>query len=156
MPPMSASFATTHWTLIVAAQGRDAPEAREALAALCQSYWYPLYAFVRRQGHSADEAQDLTQEFFARLLEMDFLAAADREKGRVRSFLPRRGQPFPRQGVRRAKGEKAGGGADHCPSRLRGRGVALRPRPGAHGTRRKAVRPPLGVGIDRPCSRPSS
>src|SRR5262245_20553293 len=84
---MSPSFATTRWTLVVAAQDRASPHAREALAALCRAYWYPLCAFVRRQGHAADEAQDLTQEFFARLLEKDFLAAVDPDKGKFRSFL---------------------------------------------------------------------
>src|SRR5262245_64060734 len=80
-------FLTTHWSVVVAAQDRAAPEAREALAALCGTYWYPLYAFIRRQGYDGDQAQDLTQEFFTRLLEKDFLQAVDREKGRFRSFL---------------------------------------------------------------------
>jgi RNA polymerase sigma-70 factor (ECF subfamily) len=83
----AAHFATTHWTLVVAARDRGAPQAREALAALCDAYWYPLYAFIRGQGHSADGAQDLTQEFFARLLEKDFLAVVDPAKGRFRAFL---------------------------------------------------------------------
>src|SRR5262245_41030149 len=83
----AVQFATTHWTLIVAARDRAAPKAREALAALCAAYSYPLYAFIRRQGHAADQAQDLTQEFFARLLEKDFLAVVDRERGKFRSFL---------------------------------------------------------------------
>src|SRR5262245_21132203 len=80
-------FATTHWSLVCAARDRAAPEARAALAALCAVYWYPLYAYVRRRGHDAAGAEDLTQEFFARLLEKDVLAAADRSRGRFRSFL---------------------------------------------------------------------
>ncbi len=80
-------FATTSWTVIAAAQEPDSAAAREALAALCETYWYPIYAFVRRQGHSATDAEDLTQAFFTRLLEKDFLAAVDRGKGRFRSFL---------------------------------------------------------------------
>jgi RNA polymerase sigma-70 factor (ECF subfamily) len=79
-------FATTHWSLVRAAQGA-APEARAALGALCQTYWYPLYAYIRRQGHPPDRAQDLTQELFARLLEKDALASVDEGRGRFRSFL---------------------------------------------------------------------
>lgn len=70
-------FATTHWSLVLAAGRRCQPDADRALATLCQSYWYPLYASVRRCGHGAHEAQDLTQEFFATLLEKEYLAAAD-------------------------------------------------------------------------------
>ena len=80
-------FQTTPWSLVLAAKDRGAPEAREALAALCASYWYPLYAYIRRRGHDPERAQDLTQEFFARLLESDALAAVDRRRGRFRSFL---------------------------------------------------------------------
>ena len=67
---MSAApaFATTRWSLILTAKGRACPEARQALAELCALYWYPLYAYLRRAGHADDQAQDLTQEFFARLL----------------------------------------------------------------------------------------
>jgi RNA polymerase sigma-70 factor (ECF subfamily) len=82
-----AHFATTHWSLVLAARDRAEPGAADALASLCALYWYPLYAYVRRRGHGADEAHDLTQEFFARLLEKDFLAAVDRGKGKFRSFL---------------------------------------------------------------------
>jgi RNA polymerase sigma-70 factor (ECF subfamily) len=70
-------FLTTHWSLVAVAQEGDSPAAREALAELCRAYWYPLYAFIRRQGYRADQAQDLTQEFFARLLEKDYLRAVD-------------------------------------------------------------------------------
>jgi RNA polymerase sigma-70 factor (ECF subfamily) len=80
-------FESTRWSLVQAARdGREA-EAREALAALCETYWYPLYAFIRRKGHGADEALDLVQGFFARLLERGDLASVDRSKGRLRSFL---------------------------------------------------------------------
>src|SRR5207249_387877 len=64
-----ARFATTSWSVVAAAQDPASPLARDALASLCDSYWYPLYAYIRRQGHSADQAEDLTQEFFTRLLE---------------------------------------------------------------------------------------
>lgn len=103
-------FATTHWSLIVAARGPAAPEARAALAQLCRSYWYPLYAFIRRQGHGADAAQDLTQEFFTRLLEHDFLAAIDRDKGRFRSFLLAACKHFLANERDRACAQKRGGG----------------------------------------------
>jgi len=110
VPAGAGRFATTHWSLVVAARDRDSPQARDALAALCATYWYPLYAFVRRQGHSADEAQDLTQEFFARLLEKDFLAAVDREKGKFRSFLLAACKHFLSNERDRARAQKRGGG----------------------------------------------
>jgi DNA-directed RNA polymerase specialized sigma24 family protein len=83
----SARFPTTHWSRVIAAGDRAAPEARAALAELCEVYWYPLYALVRRCGHPPDEASDLTQEYFTRLLERPVIAAADRSKGRFRAFL---------------------------------------------------------------------
>lgn len=86
-PGPASAFATTQWTLVLHAGRPDSPDAARALAVLCTSYWYPLYAFVRRQGKSAHDAQDLTQEFFARLLEKNYLAQVSREKGRFRSFL---------------------------------------------------------------------
>ena len=73
--------------MVLAAKDKASPDSAAALEALCRAYWYPLYAFVRRQGHAARDAQDLTQEFFARLLEKDYLVAAEREKGRFRTFL---------------------------------------------------------------------
>src|SRR3954467_11197479 len=79
-------FATTRWSVVLAA-GNSTPAAAEALAILCHAYWYPLYAFVRRQGHLPADAQDLTQEFFARLLERDDLAALAPERGRFRAWL---------------------------------------------------------------------
>ena len=82
-----AHFATTHWSVVLRA-GRPRPsDAQEALARLCRDYWYPLYAYVRRRGHSPEEAQDLTQEFFARFLEKDYVRQADRERGHFRTFL---------------------------------------------------------------------
>jgi len=72
--------------VVIAAQQNE-PEARNALASLCTMYWYPLYSFVRRQGRSPHDAQDLTQEFFARLLEKGWLDGVAREKGKFRSFL---------------------------------------------------------------------
>lgn len=80
-------FDTTQWSLVLAAQDKASPLAEQALAELCRAYWFPLYAFARRQGSAADEAQDLTQGFFARFLEKDYLKDVRREKGRFRSFL---------------------------------------------------------------------
>jgi RNA polymerase sigma-70 factor (ECF subfamily) len=109
-PLASSQFATTHWSLVVAARDRTSPQAREALATLCRIYWYPLYAFIRRQGHRADQAQDLTQEFFARLLEKDFLSMVDREKGKFRSFLLACCKHFLANERDRANAQKCGGG----------------------------------------------
>ena len=78
-------FATTHWSVVLAARDGDSPAASEALNDLCRAYWPPLYAFIRRQGHDAAEAQDLTQEFFARLLERDYLTRPDQQRGNARS-----------------------------------------------------------------------
>jgi DNA-directed RNA polymerase specialized sigma24 family protein len=87
-PGSPSKFASTHWSVVLAAGCSPAsPEALSAMARLCSTYWYPLYAFIRRQGHQADAAEELTQEFFARFLERDFLEAVDRNKGRFRSFL---------------------------------------------------------------------
>jgi RNA polymerase sigma factor (sigma-70 family) len=85
--PGSSQFPTTRWTLVVAAGDPRPKEARSALVSLCENYWYPLYAYLRRRGHTADEAQDLTQEFFVRVLEGRYLDRADPEKGRFRSFI---------------------------------------------------------------------
>jgi RNA polymerase sigma factor (sigma-70 family) len=85
--PGSSRFPTTRWTLVVAAGDPDRKEARSALGSLCEHYWYPLYAYLRRSGHPPDEAQDLTQEFFIRVLEGRYLDRADPAKGRFRSFL---------------------------------------------------------------------
>jgi RNA polymerase sigma-70 factor (ECF subfamily) len=83
----SNQFPTTTWTLVLSA-GTDTDDlSTRALESLCQTYWYPLYAFVRRRGYSVEQAQDLTQEFFARVLEKRYIERADRTKGRFRSFL---------------------------------------------------------------------
>jgi len=79
-------FPTTRLSLVLAAAGPES-QARDALAALCRIYWYPLYGYIRRQGHSADDAQDLTQSFLARLLEKQTLRDFQQERGRFRSFL---------------------------------------------------------------------
>lgn len=86
-PVGSGRFATTRWTVVLAAGGPNTPAARAALDDLCNIYWPPLYSFVRRCGHSPEDAQDLTQEFFARLLVRRDTGRADPAKGRFRSFL---------------------------------------------------------------------
>ncbi|MCU0784580.1 MAG: sigma-70 family RNA polymerase sigma factor [Verrucomicrobia bacterium] len=85
--PHQPAFVTTHWSVVLSAQDKDSPAAYQALETLCRTYWFPLYAFVRRQRRSAYDAQDLTQEFFARLLEKEYLKSANQEKGRFRTFL---------------------------------------------------------------------
>ena len=80
-------FATTHWSVVLSAGRRDTTRASMALEKLCQTYWYPLYAYVRRRGYSPHDAQDLTQGFFVCLLERQSLATADPNKGRFRSFM---------------------------------------------------------------------
>jgi RNA polymerase sigma-70 factor (ECF subfamily) len=86
-PTAPRSFQTTRWTLVRQATSSSDPAARQALATLCESYWYPVYAFIRRSGKGPHDAEDLTQSFFARLLEKEILATADPGKGKLRSFL---------------------------------------------------------------------
>jgi len=105
-----ALFVTTHWSVVLAAKDKSSPDSAAALEALCRAYWYPLYAFVRRQGHAACDAQDLTQEFFARLLAKDYLAAAAPEKGRFRTFLRVALKRFLANEWNRARRLKRGGG----------------------------------------------
>ena len=83
---MTARFRSTSWTLVRDAREGRTPEAREALARLCEDYWQPLYGFVRRLGYDVERARDLTQGFFARLIEKDVLSHADPARGRFRSF----------------------------------------------------------------------
>ncbi|MBT4865277.1 MAG: sigma-70 family RNA polymerase sigma factor [Planctomycetaceae bacterium] len=106
----NAAFATTRWSVVLSAGDRSSPDAASALETLCQVYWYPLYAFARRGGSSPDDSADLTQEFFSRLLEQEFLLAADREKGRFRSFLLTVFKRFLSKERDRAQTQKRGGG----------------------------------------------
>jgi RNA polymerase sigma-70 factor (ECF subfamily) len=103
-------FAPTRWTVVLEAGRGDSPRAQDALAQLCQTYWYPLYAYVRRRGYGPHDAEDLTQAFFARLLERNLVAEADRERGRFRTFLLVRLQHFLDDEWDRAEAEKRGGG----------------------------------------------
>jgi RNA polymerase sigma-70 factor (ECF subfamily) len=102
-------FATTHWSVVLAAgQGESAP-AQRALEALCRAYWYPIYAYVCRKGYKPEEAQDLTQEFFAQLLAKDHFRLADRSKGKFRGFLLSRLDYFLAREWTRAHRQKRGG-----------------------------------------------
>jgi RNA polymerase sigma-70 factor (ECF subfamily) len=103
-------FVTTHWSLVLRAGRRGGREADEALAALCERYWFPLYAYVRRRGVDANEAEDLTQAFFARLLEKDVLAGAAPGLGRFRAFLLTALKNFLANEWNRANARKRGGG----------------------------------------------
>ncbi len=80
-------FATTHWSVVLAAGPRDTPQSAAAREKLCRTYWYPLYAYVRRRGYSPEDAQDLTQEFFARFLSGESISRVDQRRGRFRSYL---------------------------------------------------------------------
>jgi RNA polymerase sigma-70 factor (ECF subfamily) len=107
----SSQFPTTRWTLVVAAGDPHRKEARSALVSLCEIYWYPLYAYLRRRGHPADQAQDLTQEFFMRVLEGRYLDRANPEKGRFRSFILSSLKFFVADEGDRGRALKRGGGA---------------------------------------------
>jgi RNA polymerase sigma factor (sigma-70 family) len=110
MPPEGAAFVTTHWSVVLSAARRDSPEASQALEALCRAYWYPLYAFVRRQGHDPPEAEDLTQEFFARLLDKNYLKDVTVEGGKFRSYLLTLLKHFLANEWNRERAQKRGGG----------------------------------------------
>src|SRR2546425_6302200 len=103
-------FATTHWSVVLAAGDSAAPNAQPALEQLCRAYWYPLYAFVRRRGYGPEEAQDLTQGFFANLLKHHLVAKADPQAGRFRSFLLASLKHFLAHEHERAAALKRGGG----------------------------------------------
>lgn len=105
-----ARFVTTHWSCVLAA-GQSGEESRRALAELCQAYWYPLYAFLRRSGCGPDEAQDVVQGFFLRLIERDYLSQVDRERGRFRSFLLAAIRHFLSESRRFDRALRRGGGA---------------------------------------------
>jgi len=106
-------FRTTHWSVVLAASDPAAPQAADALEELCFTYWYPLYAYVRRSGHRPEDAQDLTQEFFARFLAKHYLAQVDRQKGQFRSFLLAALKHFLSDARDRARAIKRGGGRLH-------------------------------------------
>jgi len=109
-------FPNTHWTVVLTATGTPSPESDAALETICRDYWHPLYAYARRCGQSEHDAQDLTQEFFRRLLEKRWLEKVDREKGRLRTFLVLALKHFMANEWRRNAALKRGGG--HAPVQL--------------------------------------
>jgi RNA polymerase sigma-70 factor (ECF subfamily) len=111
-------FATTHWSVVLKAGHSDTTQARDALAKLCQTYWYPLYAYVRRRGHSVHDAQDLTQAFFTRLLERHWVGDAKQERGRFRTFLLTAMSRFLSDEWDKLRAQKRGGGIPLLPLQL--------------------------------------
>jgi RNA polymerase sigma-70 factor (ECF subfamily) len=109
-PRRRQRFATTHWSLVLTAGGPRTPASHDALATLCETYWYPLYAYARRVGHGVEEAEDLVQAFFVRILEKQALQHADPERGRFRSFLLASLKHFMLNEYNRARAAKRGGG----------------------------------------------
>ena len=161
---MQSRFTTTSWSKIQAARDAPSAEARQALEALCRLYWYPLYAFVRRLGHDADGARDLTQSYFAELLEKGYLEDYDPARGRFRVFLKASLKNFLSKQRDKERTWKRGGRTEvlsldtpdvesryqHEPvDRMNARGN-LRTTVGAHGPRARARTAPQGAGGDRP------
>jgi RNA polymerase sigma-70 factor (ECF subfamily) len=107
---MRSEFSATHWSLVLAAGHNSTPGSQAALETLCQRYWYPLYAYVRRRGQGPEDAQDLTQEFFARLLRKEYLRHADRQRGKFRTFLLISLQRFLVNEWEKSRSQKRGGG----------------------------------------------
>jgi RNA polymerase sigma-70 factor (ECF subfamily) len=103
-------FVTTRWTMVLAAAGGTSPQAERALEEICQIYWFPLYAYIRRRGHSAEDAEDLTQEFFRQLLEHRWIKDVDRNKGKLRAFLITALKHFMAKEWRKASAQKRGAG----------------------------------------------
>ena len=103
-------FATTHWTVVLAAGKRSTPQSDSALEQLCRTYWFPLYAYVRRRGHNKEDAEDLTQAFFARFLAKNYLAGLSAERGRFRAFLLASLKHFLINDWKKSQRQKRGGG----------------------------------------------
>lgn len=112
---MGSAFVTTHWSVVLTAGRSDTTRAHGALSRLCETYWFPLYAYVRRRGHSPEDAQDSTQDFFSRLLAGNWVGDADRTKGRFRTFLLTALNRFLANEWDRARAQKRGGGAVSVP-----------------------------------------
>lgn len=110
---MAKRFETTRWSMILAARDGQSPDSRQALEQLCQMYWFPVYSYICRRGNRAEQAQDLTQEFFARFLEKKFLRKVERDRGRFRSFLLASVSNFLADEWDKHQALKRGGGAKH-------------------------------------------
>jgi RNA polymerase sigma factor (sigma-70 family) len=106
----NSNFATTHWSAVLAASSASSPNYRDALTTLCETYWFPIYAFLRRQGYSIHEAEDHSQEFFAILLEKQGLHSVNPDKGKFRSYLLGALKHYLADARDRAKAQKRGGG----------------------------------------------
>jgi RNA polymerase sigma factor (sigma-70 family) len=104
-------FATTHWTVVLAAGRRSTPQSDHALEELCRTYWFPLYAYVRRRGHNKEDAEDSVQAFFARFLAKNYLAGLSAERGRFRAFLLASLKHFLINDWKKSQRQKRGGGA---------------------------------------------
>ncbi len=111
----SGAFPPTRWTMVLAVRSSDEPAAAAALAEICRIYWRPIYSFLRRQGNSPHDAEDLTQGFFASLLERESLATVDEAKGRLRSFLLVALKRFATNQYEHGRAQRRGGGALHVP-----------------------------------------
>jgi RNA polymerase sigma-70 factor (ECF subfamily) len=111
----AGGFATTHWSVVLNAGSDDSSQALIAIEKLARAYWYPLYAYVRRKGHDAHAAEDLTQEFFARVISRNFFARVDRTKGRFRSWLLGAMNHFLAHEWEKARTQKRGGGTTLIP-----------------------------------------
>jgi RNA polymerase sigma-70 factor (ECF subfamily) len=130
----NAHFATTRWSLVLAAQRDGSSAADQALTALCETYWYPLYAFLRSRGRSVEDAQDLTQAFFARVLEKHAFRQADPARGRFRSFLLTAIKNFAANEYDREVAKKRGGGAATISLELEGAEGRFQMEPPSHET----------------------
>ena len=113
--PPGDVFATTHWTVVLAAGKRSTPQADQALEQLCRTYWFPLYAYVRRRGYAKEDAEDLTQAFFTRFLAKNYLAGLSAERGRFRAFLLASLKHFLINDWKKSQRQKRGGGAAPLP-----------------------------------------
>lgn len=108
--PRGEWFATTHWSVVIAARNGDSPKASEALERLCETYWPPLYAFIHREGYDHNEAKDLTQEFFLKLIERNYLQHLRHQRGKFRSFILTLLKHFLLEQRGKATAQKRGGG----------------------------------------------
>ena len=106
-------FVTTRWTMVLSAGRKSSPQSDRALGELCQTYWYPLYAYVRRQGRTKEDAEDLVQAFFARFLEKNYLEGLSAERGKFRAFLLASLKHFLANEWDKSQRQKRGGGAQH-------------------------------------------
>lgn len=109
------AFVTTHWSVVLSARNSSSPQSNSCLEKLCSTYWYPLYAFARWRGHAPQDAEDLTQEFFLRLLQKRYLDSVERERGRFRTFLLVAFKRFLANEWDRGQTQKRGGGASPIP-----------------------------------------